>query len=236
MLHACPARLCGLQAWEPAHKALPSRRFVSGSKDGTIRVWDADTRRCVLTASSHTLAVSAHLRLLCGGGPNPGPLGVLPAPAFLAWRAPLLGAGAQGRCPPVAWLQVSCVKWGGEGLIYSGSKDTTINVWDAGGQLSGSWVAVCQDEEGGGWVGGGGVVREQLHWGRSCDDNRPMAHSLAAMCPHPHPPRGVRPLPLPCSPGEAGAATTPLHPSPPPSHCPPLPGPDVQPRGSWCVL
>lgn len=31
-------------AWEPAHLALPSARFCSGSKDATIRVWDAGTR------------------------------------------------------------------------------------------------------------------------------------------------------------------------------------------------
>jgi WD40 repeat protein len=26
---------------------------------------------------------------------------------------------------------ISCVRWGGEGLLYSSSRDTTINVWDA---------------------------------------------------------------------------------------------------------
>ena len=67
-------------AWEPAHLALPSRRFVTGSKDTSIRVWDAVTRQTLFSMSSHTLAVS-------------------------------------------------CVKWGGDGLIYSASKDCTINVW-----------------------------------------------------------------------------------------------------------
>jgi ribosome assembly protein 4 len=28
-------------------------------------------------------------------------------------------------------LAVSCVRWGGDGLLYSASKDTTINVWDS---------------------------------------------------------------------------------------------------------
>jgi ribosome assembly protein 4 len=28
-------------------------------------------------------------------------------------------------------MMVSCVKWGGEGLIYSASRDTTISAWDA---------------------------------------------------------------------------------------------------------
>lgn len=46
-------------AWEPAHVELPSRRFVSGSKDGTIKVWEASTKRCLFTMSSHTAAVTA---------------------------------------------------------------------------------------------------------------------------------------------------------------------------------
>ena len=28
-------------------------------------------------------------------------------------------------------LAVSCVRWGGDGLLYSASKDATINVWDS---------------------------------------------------------------------------------------------------------
>ena len=31
-------------SWEPAHVELPSRRFCSGSKDATIKVWEASTR------------------------------------------------------------------------------------------------------------------------------------------------------------------------------------------------
>ena len=45
-------------AWEPAHLAMPCRRFVSGSKDSSIRVWDAVTRQTLFSMSSHTLAVS----------------------------------------------------------------------------------------------------------------------------------------------------------------------------------
>ena len=46
-------------AWEPAHVELPARRFCSGSRDGTIKVWEATTRRCLFTMSSHTQAVTA---------------------------------------------------------------------------------------------------------------------------------------------------------------------------------
>lgn len=45
-------------AWEPAHVELPVRRFCSGSKDATIRVWEASTRRCLFTMSNHTAAVT----------------------------------------------------------------------------------------------------------------------------------------------------------------------------------
>ena len=54
------------QAWEPAHRALPVRRFVSGSKDMTVRVWDAGTRRCLFSMSSHTMVWHAHARIGVG--------------------------------------------------------------------------------------------------------------------------------------------------------------------------
>ena len=37
---------------------MPCRRFVSASQDGTARVWDANTRRCVFTLSGHTRPVT----------------------------------------------------------------------------------------------------------------------------------------------------------------------------------
>ena len=46
-------------AWEPAHVALPCRRLASGSRDSSVRVWDAQTRRCLFAMGSHTKAVSA---------------------------------------------------------------------------------------------------------------------------------------------------------------------------------
>lgn len=45
-------------SWEPAHVELPSRRFCSGSKDATIKVWEASTRRCLFTMSNHTQAIT----------------------------------------------------------------------------------------------------------------------------------------------------------------------------------
>lgn len=47
-------------SWEPAHEegALPSRRFVTGSKDGTVKVWDTGAKRCVRSMGCHTAGVT----------------------------------------------------------------------------------------------------------------------------------------------------------------------------------
>jgi ribosome assembly protein 4 len=64
------------------HRNPDCRRFVTGSKDGTARVWDARTKRCEFVLSQHTDAVT-------------------------------------------------CVKWGGEGFIYTASRDKSIKIWNA---------------------------------------------------------------------------------------------------------
>jgi ribosome assembly protein 4 len=46
-------------AWEPLHRASPARRFVTGSRDHTARVWDARTRRCLLTLAGHGNVVAS---------------------------------------------------------------------------------------------------------------------------------------------------------------------------------
>ncbi|KAF8426396.1 WD40-repeat-containing domain protein [Tirmania nivea] len=45
-------------SWEPFHLRGETARFVSSSKDCTIRVWDANIRRIVMTMSGHSAAVS----------------------------------------------------------------------------------------------------------------------------------------------------------------------------------
>jgi len=68
-------------AWEPLHKNPECNRFVSACKDGTAKIWDIQSRTCVLSFGNHTKSIT-------------------------------------------------CIKWGGEGLIYTASQDTTIKVWD----------------------------------------------------------------------------------------------------------
>lgn len=45
-------------AWEPLHRGRDSSRFCSASKDGTIKVWDRLTGRCVTTLCGHAQSVS----------------------------------------------------------------------------------------------------------------------------------------------------------------------------------
>jgi len=45
-------------SWEPFHLRGATARFVSSSKDCTIRVWDASIRRIAMTMSGHSAAVS----------------------------------------------------------------------------------------------------------------------------------------------------------------------------------
>jgi len=71
-------------SWEPLHrrgsKGGDCDRLVSGSKDGTARVWSVRTGRCEATLTAHTDAVES-------------------------------------------------VIWGGEGLIYTASRDRKITCW-----------------------------------------------------------------------------------------------------------
>jgi ribosome assembly protein 4 len=69
-------------AWEPMHLNKNCNRFVSSSKDGSARIWDATRRQVIMALSQHI-----------------GP--------------------------------VMCVKWGGNGYIYTASRDKTIKVWDS---------------------------------------------------------------------------------------------------------
>ena len=104
----CTSRLCSLhpicelRAWlhqariaQGADTTCCSSRPRSFTDMGLgLQIWDAGTRRCLLSMSSHSQAISA-------------------------------------------------VRWGGEGLLYSASRDTVINVWDAQVPLSQSRLQWC---------------------------------------------------------------------------------------------
>nr|GFA58100.1 notchless protein homolog [Tanacetum cinerariifolium] len=67
-------------SWEPVHLQSPCRRFVTSSKDGDARIWDATMRKTVIVLSGHILAVT-------------------------------------------------CVKWGGDGFIYTGATRSGLQVY-----------------------------------------------------------------------------------------------------------
>ena len=99
------------QAWEPAHRAMPCRRLASSSRDGTVRIWDA-TLRCVArqafagVSRMEPRVLTPYTRLM----PPPN-------------RRCLLSLTSHGNV-------VTSVKWGGDGLLYSASRDTLIHVWE----------------------------------------------------------------------------------------------------------
>ncbi len=70
-------------SWEPLHANGACERLISGSKDGTARIWNVRLGRSMHTLTGHTDSVE-------------------------------------------------CVKWGGEGLVYTASRDRTIMVWAVG--------------------------------------------------------------------------------------------------------
>jgi len=69
-------------SWEPFHLNSACERLITGSKDGTAKVWNVRSGRCEATLGGHSDAVE-------------------------------------------------CVRWGGEGLMYTASRDKTILVWGA---------------------------------------------------------------------------------------------------------
>eukprot|EP00468_Gymnochlora_sp_CCMP2014_P010901 CAMPEP_0167752506 /NCGR_PEP_ID=MMETSP0110_2-20121227/7179_1 /TAXON_ID=629695 /ORGANISM="Gymnochlora sp., Strain CCMP2014" /LENGTH=522 /DNA_ID=CAMNT_0007638135 /DNA_START=175 /DNA_END=1740 /DNA_ORIENTATION=- len=44
--------------WEPFHNNPECRRICSGSKDGSVRVWDVVTKKCTLSMNGHTKGVT----------------------------------------------------------------------------------------------------------------------------------------------------------------------------------
>lgn len=68
-------------AWEPYHINAACSRLVSGSKDGSLRIWNVPRAASERTLGGHTASIT-------------------------------------------------CVKWAGDGHIYSTSQDRTIKVWN----------------------------------------------------------------------------------------------------------
>ncbi|MBR3381441.1 MAG: WD40 repeat domain-containing protein [Clostridia bacterium] len=103
--------------------ALPGGRVVGGYDDGTLRVWEAASGRCLRTLNGHSGRVSCAAALPDGrvvSGSHDDTLRV--------WDA------ASGKCLKILkghsdW--VNCAAVLPDGRVVSGSDDGTLRVWDA---------------------------------------------------------------------------------------------------------
>jgi ribosome assembly protein 4 len=117
-------------AWEPAHMALPSRRFCSGSKDATIKASiPPQSPPCLTHLTPHHLCFRLSNVRVFGTGYRP------PFWPFLtAWSEVQVWDSSSKRClfsMSSHTKAISCVRWGGDGHIYSSARDCAINVWSA---------------------------------------------------------------------------------------------------------
>ncbi|RYG57139.1 hypothetical protein EON66_01115 [archaeon] len=115
-------------AWSP-----DGRRFASADRNGEVRVWDPETGKEVCKPfTAHTSWVtSLAWEPLHRAGDNPGQQCELLASSskdktVRVWntRTSTCQFSLSGHSD-----SIECVRWGGEGFIYTASRDRTILVW-----------------------------------------------------------------------------------------------------------
>nr|KAF6416608.1 notchless-like protein 1 [Molossus molossus] len=112
-------------SWSPDGK-----RLASGCKNGQILLWDPNTGKQV----GRTLA--GHSKWITGLSWEP--LHMNPECRYVASSSKdgsvRVWDTTSGRCERILTghtQSVTCVRWGGDGLLYSASQDRTIKVWRA---------------------------------------------------------------------------------------------------------
>ena len=117
--------------WVLCAAFAPNERLVaSGSMDGTLRVWDTATGALVgKPYKGHTRDVRCiaweplHLNPQCTRIASAGKDGSVRVWSLPTRTCQMVLSGHTGG--------VTCMRWGGQGRLYTGSQDRTVKVWSA---------------------------------------------------------------------------------------------------------
>eukprot|EP01044_Picomonas_judraskeda_P000591 COSAG03_NODE_27_length_18901_cov_16.004680_6_plen_569_part_00 len=171
-------------AWQPLHRNAAASRLASASRDKTIKIWELQGSGKVAATTDEDAtgeettgdaeeggAEAASKRQKTEGGGEDGaektkefvPTGLsLKQMKKMKKKQAKQSFGKGGKIRNVLTLSghsaaVTCVRWGGEGYIYSASRDRTIKVWD---DTTGVMVRNCQSH--GHWVSSMGLNNEHV--------------------------------------------------------------------------